>query len=260
MASFEGQLWAAPAKEAGLVRFEAGVWRKVPEADAALPDSNVTALAAVHGRLYAGTVRGLAVKDGSAWSVVSLPVSGAIGVTALAADGDALMIGTSAGLFRLDAPGGVPKLYLGSDRPVGAAGTTGAAVRDVRIFPPPDGASPAVEDSQAQSSSVAAGRGDAATGSREPAWWTKVSKPGRPQPAFFKDILPVMVKECMPCHTSGTGKYFPLNDPQTVIRYFKNDGLGRFEQFMEDGGGMAGKVAPKTARLIHVWVVDGCRE
>jgi len=260
MAAVDGQLWAAPANGVGLVRFEAGVWRKAPDADAALQDQGVTALAAVHGRLYAGTGHGLAVKNGSAWSAVPIPVSGTIGVTALAADGDALMINTSAGLFRLDAPGGVPKLYLGNGRPAGVVGGTGAAVRDVRIFPPPDGTAPVVEPGQARSSDVPAGRADDAIASRDPAWWTKVAKPGRPQPAFFKDILPVMVKECMPCHTSGIGKYFPLNDPQTVIRYFKNGGLSRFEQFLEEGGGMAGKVAPKTAKLIHIWVVDGCRE
>lgn len=248
MASFEGMLWGAPRYGTGLVRFEDGAWKPVPDAGAGLPDPAVTALVAVHGRLYAGTARGLVVRAGSSWTPVSLPVSGTVGVTALAPDGEALMIATPAGLFRLDAPGGPMRLYIG----------TGVSISNVRVFPPPESAQAhpvRVADAPAQTAEA----GTAAS-QKDPAWWTKVKKPARPQPTYFKDILPVMVKECLPCHTDGTGKYFPLNDPQSVIRYFKQGGLARFEQFLEEGGGMAGKVAPQTAKLIHIWVVDGCRE
>ncbi|HEY9070996.1 MAG TPA: hypothetical protein VIV61_12130, partial [Candidatus Ozemobacteraceae bacterium] len=206
-----------------------------------------------------------AVRNGSAWEPVPLPVAGTVGVTALAADETALYIATTAGLFRLDEPGGMPKLYLGNDARAQTGAPSGATVSNVRIFPPPDPGQGDRPVSEPVPTSAAQSIGDAAVSvgpdaTKEPAWWTKVKKPARPQPTFFKDLLPVMVKECLPCHTDGTGKYFPLHDPQTVIRYFKNGGLGRFEQFLEDGGGMAGKVAPETAKLIHIWVVDGCRE
>lgn len=258
MTIFEGRLWGAPRYGTGLVWFENGGWKSSPEAAVGLPDPAVTALAVAHGRLYAGTERGLAVRAGSAWSPVSLPVSGTIGVTALAVDGEALMIATPAGLFRLDAAGGQARLYLGTDRNAASKGGSGVSVSDVRVFPLPESAQTApVRVADAPEKTVGAGT---TTSQKEPAWWTKVKKPARPQPTYFRDILPVMVKECLPCHTDGTGKYFPLNDPQTVIRYFKQGGLARFEQFLEEGGGMAGKVAPQTAKMIHIWVVDGCRE
>lgn len=249
MASFEGVLWGAPRYGTGLVRFENGVWNPMADASAGLPDPAVTALAAAHGRLYAGTAQGLAVRAGASWTPIPLPVSGTIGVSALAVDGEALMIATPAGLFRLDVAGGQVRLYIGTDRP---------SISNVRVFPLPEGAQTApmrVADTPEKTS----GTGTAAS-RKEPAWWTKVKKPARPQPTYFKDILPVMVKECLPCHTDGAGRYFPLNDPQTVIRYFKQGGLARFEQFLEQGGGMAGKVTPQIAKQIHIWVVDGCRE
>lgn len=256
MAVFDGRLWAVPASGNGLAYFDGEGWKKSPEVDTPLFGPGVTSLAAVHGRLYAGTGRGLLVKDGSAWSVVALPVSGVIGVSALAADGNALLISTSAGLFRVDAPGNLPKLLLGTGFQAAVGGATGAVVRDVRIFPPPGATTQTVENT---TSSVSAASNSEKTPKEAP-FWTKIAKPSRPQPKFFTDILPVMVKECLPCHTDGTGKYFPLHDPQTVIRYFKQGGLARFEQFLEEGGGMAGKVSPQTAKLIHVWAVDGCRE
>lgn len=258
MASFEGRLWGAPRYGTGLVRFENGAWKSVPDAAAGLPDPAVTALAAVHGRLYAGTAQGLAVWTGSSWTPVSLPVSGTMGVTALAADGEALMIATMAGLFRLDAPGGTVRLHIGTVRQAASERGSGVSISGVRVFPPPGEARTApVRVADASEKTTGAGTADS---QKEPAWWTKVKKPARPQPTYFKDILPVMVKECLPCHTDGPGKYFPLNDPQTVIRYFRQGGLARFEQFLEKGGGMDGKVAPQTAKMIHIWVVDGCRE
>lgn len=256
MAVFDGRLWAIPLTGAGLVFYDGGEWKKAPEADTLLSGAGASSLAAVHGRLYAGTTRGLLVKEGAAWLTVMLPVSGVIGVTALAADGNGLLISTSAGLFRIDAPGSVPKLMLGSDFQAGSGGNAGAAVSNVRIFPPPDPASQVVEDSKSPVS--AASKPDKP--SKEAPFWTNVSKPARPQPKYFADILPVMTRECMPCHTSGTGKYFSLNDPKTVLRYFKQGGLARFEQFREEGGGMAGKVVPQTAKMIHIWAVNDCPE
>lgn len=258
--SFDGRLWGATRYGTGLVRFEDGAWKTVPNASAGLLDASVLSLAAAHGRLYAGTERGLAVWNGSSWVPVPLPVSGAIGVTALAADGDVLVIATMAGLFRLDASGGIVRLPVGADRKGSSENGQGVSITNVRVFPPPGEAGALPE------TTLGAGVSEITAGSRtmdtlkEPSWWTKVKKPARPQVAYFKDILPAMVKECLPCHTAGTGKYFPLNDPQTVIRYFKQGGLARFEQFLEEGGGMAGKVAPQTAKMIHIWVVDGCRE
>lgn len=260
MAAFDGWFWGAPRFGTGLFRFEAGSWKSVPEASTGLPDPSVTALTAVHGRLYAGTPKGLAVRSGTSWSPVSLPVSGTIGVTALAPDGDALMISTMAGLFRIDAPGGTARQYIGTDRRASSDAGPSVSISNVRIFPPPEGETARADPAPVSDSSQQTPASEEAGKPKDPSWWTKVKKPARPQPAYFKDILPVMVRECIPCHTDGIGRYFPLNDPQTVIRYFKQGGLPRFEQFLEEGGGMAGKVAPQTAKIIHIWVVDGCRE
>ncbi len=264
MAFADGWLWGVAAGGTGVFRFEGGVWKPAPDG-AGAAGSAVTSLASLRGRLYAGSAQGLSVRNGAAWDQVPLPVAGTVGVTALAADETALYIATTAGMFRLDEPGGMPKLFLGNDARAQAGGASGAAVSNVRIFPPPEAGQGSRPTSEPARTTAQQGSGDTAVTAapdtaKEPAWWTKVKKPARPQPTFFKDILPVMVKECLPCHTDGTGKYFPLHEPQTVIRYFKNGGLVRFEQFLEDGGGMAGKVAPETAKLIHIWVVDGCRE
>ncbi|MBF0502837.1 MAG: hypothetical protein HQM09_22070 [Candidatus Riflebacteria bacterium] len=91
--------------------------------------------------------------------------------------------------------------------------------------------------------------------------WTKFQPPSKPKNlSFYKNILPMMIKSCMPCHTTGTGKYFPLNDPATMMSYFRKGGIDRFNQFLESGNGMFGSVAPEDVQLIQTWVGEGSKE
>lgn len=70
----------------------------------------------------------------------------------------------------------------------------------------------------------------------------------------------MVVKKCLACHTSGSGKYFPLNDPRMVVGYFRKAGMGRYEQFAAEGGGMFGVVDPADTELLQIWVGEGCKE
>ena len=94
-----------------------------------------------------------------------------------------------------------------------------------------------------------------------PYWTQGRVKPPKPKNVrFSQDILPVLVRECQACHATGSGKGFPLNEPQVVIAYFKKAGFSRFAISCEEAGGMFGKVDPKTFQLFQVWVKEGCRE
>ncbi|MFZ2960880.1 MAG: hypothetical protein WA705_28715 [Candidatus Ozemobacteraceae bacterium] len=101
---------------------------------------------------------------------------------------------------------------------------------------------------------------NAGNDSRLPSW-TKLQRPAKPKNlGFYKDIIPMMVKSCMSCHTSGTGKYFPLHDPASVISYFRKGGLDRFLQFLEPGNGMYGSVRPEDVQILKIWVGEGAKE
>lgn len=91
--------------------------------------------------------------------------------------------------------------------------------------------------------------------------WANYRRPPKPKNlGYFKDVLPMMGRACLACHSSGGGKYFPLNDPKIVISYFKQGGTDRFMQFLEPGNGMYGVVAPSDAELLQIWVKEGCKE
>lgn len=90
--------------------------------------------------------------------------------------------------------------------------------------------------------------------------WTRVNKNKRMELSFYNDIYPVIISECMDCHTNGSGKYFPLNNPEVLLTYFRKAKLDRFISFCEEGGGMFGKVKPETINMLQMWVMTGCKE
>ncbi|NLI77468.1 MAG: hypothetical protein GX442_13630 [Candidatus Riflebacteria bacterium] len=230
------------------------------------PSTRFAALLPIEAGVLCATARGLVLarSDGGVEQVsLGGDLSSPVAVTGLARTGGPLWVGTAgAGVIRL----ALPAVGTAAGPAVGALPTPpltpagGSPLTDVVVFPPPGMA-------------ATPGRtGDPRTGGPSPAppdrsekprpYWTQGRvKPPKPKNVrFFQDILPVMVRECQACHTTGTGKGFPLNDPQMVIGYFKKAGFSRFAIDCEEAGGMFGKVDPKTFQLIQVWVKEGCRE
>jgi len=249
-----------------------------------------------YDRTQVGRISGMAVVDRDVLCATNhgmLRVAPGAGVTRLAlselgvaeltvsalieAGGDWYFGTTGNGVFR------VPSGRLSGDvRATGAGDARNLPVQlsDVRVFPPPvmanqstDAAKPqagapgqggtfvnsTVVDPRSMIPKVPAGAAGDRPGTTP--FWTLHQRPVKPSNlAYHKDILPMIVKKCLTCHTSGTGKYFPLNDPKIVIAYFRKAGTGRFEQFLAEGGGMFGLVDAADAELIKIWVDEGCRE
>jgi|GEM_PF-3394681 len=159
-----------------------------------------------------------------------------------------------------------------------AAGAGSSPLSDVVVFLPPQGNGGAVAQAAGAATSTAVVTAIAAVtsatavstasstarvekGSRVRPLLTISKKPPKPMNIkFYQDLLPVMVKECHGCHTTGSGRGFPLNDPLILISYFKKAGFDRFAQACEEGRGMAEKVDPKTYQLLQIWVKEGCKE
>ncbi len=247
----------------------------------------IYSVAATERDVVCGTNHGLVrVSPGSGVSRINIPEfgSGEMTVSALLEVGGDWYVGTTGnGVFRI--PG---SRLTGGGMPVPAnvgPATSGGSVRfsEVRVFPPPGGDVSRSGTSPSSSFSSSAGSGaptavsqtivdprsmipkvpEGAAGDRPGTvpFWTLHKRPPKPSNlTYFKDVLPMIVKKCLACHTTGTGKYFPLNDPKIVIPYFRKAGTDRFEQFLQEGGGMFGLVDPADAELIKIWVMEGCRE
>ncbi len=220
------------------------------------------------GNVLCGTARGLFLaRAGGAVEEVPLPeVAGPVPVTALGRSDGTFWVGTGGlGILRLPGEPGAGSLVMtgtGSPPPAG-----GSPLRDVVVFPPPKtdpGRPPAgTPPGPAVGGSPVAGGSPAAGGEgsgRVRPYWTMTKKQRMTNLSFYQDILPVMVKECLPCHTTGTGKYFPLNDPVVVLAYFRKAKLDRFMSFCDEGGGMAGKVDPHTIKMLQMWIMFGGKE
>jgi hypothetical protein len=220
----------------------------------------------VGGNVLCGTARGLFLaRAGGAVEEIPLPeVAGPVPVMALARSGGAFWVGTGGmGLLRLPnepGAGATPAALAGTGAPPPSGSVP---LRDVVIFSPPGLANPTRSAAGAASAAPSEGNppssGGESSGRVRP-HWTMTKKQRMTNLSFYQDILPVMVKECLPCHTTGTGKYFPLNDPVVVLAYFRKAKLDRFLSFCDEGGGMAGQVNPNTIKMLQMWMMFGAKE
>ena len=100
-----GAIWVG-GEEAGLGRFDAGVWTVYTPVNSALPSSRVQDIAIDEmGVVWVATDAGLARIEGQTWDVYNTGNSGLVSdnVTSLSVD-EAVWCGTDAGLSRFDAP------------------------------------------------------------------------------------------------------------------------------------------------------------
>lgn len=142
---------------------------------------------------------------------------------------------------------------------------TGSVISDVKIFPGPEtshsGQLAQVFSPASQISSLGTKNSQGASTPSGSPQWIFFKRPPKPKNlSFYKEILPIMVRECMPCHTGGKGKYFPLNDPKVLLPYFRKGGMDRLMQFVEPGNGMAGVISSGTLQMLQIWAKEGFKE
>lgn len=226
------------------------------------PSTRFAALLPVGTGVLCATARGLVLArpDGGVEQVsLGGDVPSLVAVTGLARNGGQLWVGTAgAGVLRLALPaGGAAAGPAAAPSPTPAGGLP---LTDVVVFLPPGQAATPGRPGGPGTTGTSLTQPDRGEKPR-PYWTLGRNKPPKPKNLrFYADIQPIMARECMTCHTTGTGKGFPLNEPPVLIAYFKKVGFSRFVLECDEGGRMFGKVDPKTIMMIQAWVKEGCRE